>query len=275
MPFRASSQRSAASSVPDRMAPTRRPRSRSRELPDPLPPERRTVGQLIAESMRLYGAHVVRALPLGLFVATLNQLTIGLSRLGTSVLLVLAAPLFSLAYAYATRFALSGKAPIRAWLGAVAVGTITFVPAALVFPWFALASVAWLALVGLSVPARMIEDVSLGDALRRGVRLGRVGLVHAAGSLAALVVLFALARYGLALVLHSQAENAIRTAVFLADTIVGPLLFIGAALLYVDQDARLRSHGTRGEERDGDLPDADDADGKGSADAARESRSTA
>ena len=44
--------------------------STSRELPPPLPPERRTVGQAVAEAVRLYGARFAKALPLGLVVAT-------------------------------------------------------------------------------------------------------------------------------------------------------------------------------------------------------------
>lgn len=244
-------------------------------LPPALPPGNRPIGQLIAESIRLYGANFVRALAPGLVVAVVNQVTVGLSRIGTALILVLAAPLFSLAYAYAVRLVLGSRVPARSWTTAVAVGTVTFLPAALAFPWFALASVLWLALAGLSVPVAMAEGASVSESVRRGLRLGRVDYVHAAGSLAALIVLFAISRLALALVLHSQAENAVRTAIFLADTVVGPLLFLGAALLYVDQDARLRSRGKRGEEPDGHLPDADDADREGSADAARESRSTA
>jgi hypothetical protein len=68
-----------------------------------------------------------------------------------------------------------------------------------------------------------------------------VDYVHAAGSLATLVILFVLARLGLALLLESQADNTVRVAIFLADAVLGPLLFLGGALLYVDQEARLRS----------------------------------
>ena len=50
-------------------------------------------------------------------------------------------------------------------------------------------------------------------------------------------------RLGLALLLESQADNTVRTAIFLSDAILAPLLFIGGAILYVDQDARLRSRG--------------------------------
>ena len=125
----------------------------------------------------------------------------------------------------------------------MAAGTVVFVPAALLFPWFALASVLWLALIGLAVPAAMVEGASFTGSLRRGLELARVDYIHAAGSLATLVILFFLMRLGLALLLESQADNTVRTAIFLSDVVLAPLLFLGGALLYVDQDARLRSRG--------------------------------
>jgi hypothetical protein len=79
-----------------------------------------------------------------------------------------------------------------------------------------------------------------------------------------------LTRVVLALVLDSQAENTVRTAIFLADAVLAPLVFLGAALLYVDQEARLRSRDRR-KERDADVPDADDADREGRPDPARQS----
>ena len=100
--------------------------------------------------------------------------------------------------------------------------------------------VAWLALIGLAVPAAIVEGTSFVGSLRRGLALGRADYVHAVGSLATLVILFFLARFGLALLLESQADNTVRTAIFLSDTVLAPLLFLGAALLYVDQEARLR-----------------------------------
>jgi hypothetical protein len=216
-------------------------RPKETTLPAALPPERRTVGQLVAESMRLYGAQVPRALPLGLVVAVVNQVSLGLDREATTAILVLAAPLFTLAYAYAAQLVTGARVHARSWVVALGVGTLVFVPAALLFPWFALASVLWLALAGLCVPVAIVEGASLGGSFARGLRLGRVDYVHAAGSLATLVILFVLARLGLALLLESQADNTVRVAIFLADAVLGPLLFIGGALLYVDQEARLRS----------------------------------
>lgn len=245
------------------------------QVPTPLPPETRTVGQLVAESIRLYGANFLRALPLGLVVAISNQLAIHRSTLVAALVFVVAAPFFTAAFAYATTL-VTGAAPTRtAWLVALASGTLVFVPAAFLIPWFKLAVVFWLALVGLVVPVALVEHASVRESFKRAVALGRADYVHAAGSLAALVVLFGLAEYALTLVLHSQAENAARTAVFLADTALGPLLFLGGAVLYVDQEARLRSRAKRGEERDGDLPDAHDPDGEGRPDAPRQSGSPA
>jgi len=247
----------------------RRPRSQG-QLPPPLPPESRTVGQLIAEGIRLYGATFLRALPLGLVVATLNQVTVHASHEVVGAVFLLAAPLFSAGYAYAAQIVTGVRAPLRSWLVAIAAGSLVFFPAALLFPWFALASVLWLALFGLCVPAAVAEGGSVLVALRRGFALGRADYVHAAGSLAALVILFYLARWGLALLLESQADNTVRTAIFLADTVLGPLLFLGASLLYVDQDARLRSRGERRKERDADVPDAFDPEREGGPDTARE-----
>jgi hypothetical protein len=248
----------------------RTPRTR-RELPPPLPPERRTVGQAVAETVRLYGSRFWRALPLGLVVAIANQLTIGTSRVAITVVLLVAAPVFTLAFAYATRLALNVRPPTRSWFVALFVGTVVFVPAALLFPWFALASVIWLASVGLSVPAAIAESRGFAGSLRRGIELARGGYLHAAGSFLTFAALFVLTRTALALVLRSQADNAVRTAIFLADTLVAPLLFLGAVTVYVDLDARLRSRGERqGKERDADVPDAHDAHREGRPDAARE-----
>jgi hypothetical protein len=256
------------------MARSGKPKAR-RELPPPLPPERRTVGQLVAETIRIYGANFARAVPLGLAVSVVNQVTLGLGRIDIAVVLVLAAPLFTLAYAYACQLVTGSKASLRAWFVAFAVGTILFLPAALLLPWFALAAVLWLALVGLGVPAALAEDASFTASFRRGLELGRADYIHAAGSLATLVILFFLARVALALLLESQADNTVRVALFLADTALGPLVFLGGALLYVDQDARLRSRGERGKERDAYVPDAHDPDRKGRPDTSRESRPTA
>jgi len=61
--------------------------------------------------------------------------------------------------------------------------------------------------------------------------------VHALGSIAALVVVVGVAGNTLSLLLHSQGDNDQRAALFLSDLVLGPLLFLGGALLYLDQAA--------------------------------------
>ena len=219
-----------------------------RPMPPRLHPAQRTVGQLVAESIKLYSRHFLRALPLGLGIAAINQLTVGADRIVVGGVLLVAAPAFSGAYAYACQLETEQPASPHSWLVAIAAGSLVFVPAALLFPWFALAAVLWLGLVGLAVPAAMREGTSFTASLRRGLELGRVDYVHSAGSLATLVILFFLMRIGLALLLESQADNTVRTAIFLSDAVLAPLLFLGGAILYEDQNARLDSRRDRGKE---------------------------
>ena len=246
-----------------------RTRATDERTPAALPPERRTVGQLVAEAIRAYGTHFLRALPLGLVIAISNQLAIDRPTVQSAAVFVAASPLFTLAFAYATHLVTGAQAPARTWVSAIVAGTVVFLPAAILIPWFKLAVVVWLALVGLVVPVVLVERVSFRRSFGRALALGRADYVHAIGSLAALVVIFGVAEGALALLLESQADNTVRTAIFLADLTLGPVLFLGGALLYVDQEARLRSR-KRGKERNADLPDADDAHREGRPDAARE-----
>ena len=211
--------------------------------PAALPPESRPVGQLVAETLRLYGGIFWRALPLGLAVAVADQLVREVS-LETRILALLAcAPVFSLAYATATALVAERVPPPATWLRAVVLGTLAFVPAAIVLPWFALLAFGWLAFVGLVVPAVMVEDAGWRGALPRAVRLARADYVHALGSLATLAILFFLTRLMLALLLRDTGDQTERIAIFLADLVIAPIMFLGSALLYFDQAARLKSRG--------------------------------
>jgi hypothetical protein len=215
--------------------------SRSEPLPPPLPPETRTVGQLVAESVRLYGRHFWPSLVLGVPLAASDLVAFGGTVPQRIVVLLAFAPVFTAAYAWAAAL-VSGRRPdARRWVTTVVVGSLVFAPAALFFPWFTILSVAWLALVGLVVPVLVIEDVSPRRALRRAIDLGRADYVHALGSLATLMIVFILTRFALAFVLRAQADNTIRVSVTIADVVISPLIFLGAALLYVDQAARVRS----------------------------------
>ena len=212
----------------------------TKALPPPLPPETRTVGQVVAEAIRLYGRRYRIALPLGFPLAAADALAVGSTTAERIAILVAAAPVFTLAYAGASAIAGDVRPGRGTWIRALVLGTLAFLPAAFFFPWFALLSVAWLALVGLVVPVVMIEDAPARGAFRRAVELCRADYIHALGSLATLVIVFVLSRVALAFLLREQADNTIRAAVFIADLVISPLLFLGGALLYFDQRARVR-----------------------------------
>jgi hypothetical protein len=208
---------------------------RTRELPAPLPPEKRTVGQLVAETIRLYGDRFWRALPLGLPVAIADQLSVRQAA-GVQMLVYWAlTPLFVAAFIWACTLVHERPATRTA----VAVALLIYLPFPALRAVFILPGVAWFALLGLAVPAAMIEGLRFRDALVRGRQLGTADYAHALGSLAALVVVVGVAGNTLSALLHTQGDNGQRLAVFLSDLVLSPLLFLGGALLYLDQAARV------------------------------------
>ncbi len=214
------------------------PRS-SGPLPPPLSPAARTVGQLVAETLHLYGRHFLVALPLGLVVAIADQASLGLDLPGRIAVLLVASPFFSAAYAAASALASEQRPSMTTVAVAIVVGTIVFLPAAFLFPWFALAAVVVLALFGNAVPAIVMEGLPPLAALRRSVEVARADLVHALAGLATLVIMFGIARLAMGFLLRQQADATLRVAIFLADTVLGPVLFLGAAILFIDLRARI------------------------------------
>jgi hypothetical protein len=207
------------------------------ELPPPLPPDKRTVGQLIAETIRFYGGHFWRILPLGIPLAVFDQLSVHQS-IGTQMVLFWAlTPLFAAGYIWACRVVLDAQ---PTWIAA-AVAVLVWLPFPALRSLFVLPAIAWLAFMGLSVPAAMRERLGFRDALVRGRQLGAADYVHALGSLAALVVVVGVADLFLTALLHTQSGATERLALGLSDVVLSPLLFVGGAMLYVDQAARVRS----------------------------------
>jgi hypothetical protein len=218
-------------------------RSRSSEpLPPPLPPETRTVGQLVAETLKLYGRHVWLALAIGLAPAVLDLVATELSRREALVFVPLVGgPVLTVAFVAASVAALDAKPGRRALVTAFLVGVLVFLPFPFLASVFILPGLVWFAFVGLAVPAAVAEGTAFGASLRRGVELGKADFVHALGSLAALAIIVFVTRATLFVLLQGFGESTGRVASFLADLVVSPLLFLGAALLYVDQAARVGS----------------------------------
>jgi hypothetical protein len=204
--------------------------------PEALPPGERTVGQLVAESIRFYGQRFWSVVLLGLPFVVVDLAGIGHSVNVQTLLLWAATPLFCAAYVRACSLVLGGRPTVAAALAAV----IVFLPFPILLRVFILPGVAWLGLFGLAVPAAVAERLPLRDALRRGRELGRADIVHSVGGVATLGLVYGVSRYALLVLLHTQGDQTQRIAVVLADLVLSPLLFVGTALLYLDQSARVK-----------------------------------
>lgn len=228
------------------MARPRYPKS-SGPLPPPLPPVARTVGQLVAETLKIYGDHWRVALVIGLPPAVLSAVATGFSRAQTLAIVPLAGAVAATA-SFVIASAVVGGVSLRSRriVPAAIVGAVVYLPFPFLAAMFVLPGLAWFALIGLAVPAAVVESLGVRDALRRGVTLGRADYVHALGGLATLTLLVFVTQIAAALLLQGFADNSERAAAFLAGLVLSPVLFLGAALLYVDQSARV---GTTREER--------------------------
>ena len=218
------------------------------KLPPPLPPETRTVGQLVAEAVRFYGSRFWPSLALGIPPAILVVAVAPLTRLERLVLVVTAGSLLVTTSYVAACALVAGRRPGSLPL-AIATGALVFAPAPVLVIGFILPALAWLALFGFAVPAVLLEERGFRAAFRRGIELARADYVHALGSLATLVIVVFLCQGVLFFLLRGTGEAALAVAGFLASLVISPVLFLGSALLYDDQAARVRSS-----KSDGALP---------------------
>jgi hypothetical protein len=241
----------------------RRPRRVQEPLPPPLPPRTRTIGQLVAETIAFYRHHFFQVLPLGLSVAALTQLTVAFGRRHvrprghpqsqafhepTSVLgggiettIVVGALLLTLSYIVAIVMVTGVRPNGRSLLTGYVAGVLVFLPAPILAQLLVLPAVAYLAVVGWVVPVAVVEGLGFRESFRRAIRLARVDYVHAAGGLATLVIVFYVTRLMLALLLRAGGESTERVAAGLSDIVLSPMLFVGSAILYLDQSARLEA----------------------------------
>jgi hypothetical protein len=204
--------------------------------PAALPPAERTVGQLIAESIRFYGDRFWKVLPLGIPFMVTDVAGIGHGVATQTLLLWVCSPLFCAAYVRASQLVTGGRPTWTAFF----VALLVFLPFPALVRLYVLPGAAWFGLVGLAVPAAVMERLGLRAALSRGLALGRADLVHAVGGVAALALVYGVSRFFLLILLHTQGDQAQRVALVLADFVLSPLLFVGAALLYLDQSARVK-----------------------------------
>jgi hypothetical protein len=212
--------------------------------PEALPPETRPVGQLVAETLRLYGRRFWPSLALGAGPLAFTLVAGALDgALAIAFVLLVGPPLLSTVLALATSLAVAvdrGRIPV-----AVVAGIPALIPLSasriIVPPGIYLVALAWYALFGLAGPAALVERAGVIDALRRGYRLARADFVHALGSVATLAILVIICIVMLLILLANVGDQTPRIAVWLAVFVVSPVFFLGSALLYFDQAARLES----------------------------------
>jgi hypothetical protein len=208
--------------------------------PVALPPAERTIGQLVAESIRFYGEHFWASLGLGVAPAILAVISANVSR---RTVLILSPTLFgallSATYVYASALVLAPQPSrgrlVLAWFA----GWLVFAPVPFLVLAFVLPALLWLAAFALLVPVVVVESHPLRGAASRAWQLARADLVHQVGALITLAIVVLLTQAVLAFILRGFGDAAVWAAYFLASVVVSPLLFIGAALLYVDQAARV------------------------------------
>jgi hypothetical protein len=227
-----------------------------------ISPADRTVGQLIADAIRLYQRRFWRVLALGLGP---TAFTVGAGLFDGGVQIAYAAVVgpvvLAATYVLAVKLATHHTAAIGPALlaGVVALFPLA-ISRALIFPGIYFLALAWFALLGLSVPSIMIEGRSLAGGFRRGFQLARADFVHAFGAVAAIAVIVIVSIFSLSLFLAGFGSQSVTVAAVLAIVVMSPLFFLVSALLYLDQKARLESRNPRGRRRDARLHHADEPD---------------
>jgi len=228
--------------------------------PDPLPPDRRTIGQLVAETISFYRHHFFQTIPLGLSFAAVTQLTAVFGRRhtepmghppwkdfrephsllggGIETVIALGALLLTLSYIAGIVLVTGAKPEFARILAAYGVGVLVYLPVPFLAQLLVLPAVLYLAAFGWTVPAMVVEGRGFREAFGRSLRLARSDYVHAAGGLATLVILFVVIRLMLLFFLRTGGEAGERLAVALADFVLSPMLFVGSAIVYIDLAAR-------------------------------------
>jgi hypothetical protein len=208
--------------------------------PAALPPAERTIGQLVAESIRFYGDHFWGSVRLGLAPAALAVVGANVSRRTAFILSpTLFGALLSATFVYACMLVLKKHPPRRRLIEAWLAGWLVFAPLPFLILAFVVPGIVWIASFALLVPVLVVESLPLRRAVSRAWQLARADYVHGVGSLITLAIVVLLTQAVLAFILRGFGDAAVWTAYFLASVVVSPLLFIGTALLYVDQAARV------------------------------------
>jgi hypothetical protein len=209
------------------------------------------LGELLAETVRIYGERVWAALGLG---AVYAGALLGSALIHAAVYFGVASLMVPVAYGAAARVVLGDS--LREACAQVAVRLPVLLVLALVVGLpFVLASsylllvllaAFWIAFTGFSIPVAVVERqevrrnwvASVSYALERTIALARAEYLHAAGVAAALLVANLLVGNVLRAALEGFAGNTSLVAVLLAQLVLAPFFYLGLSVLYFEQRAR-------------------------------------
>jgi hypothetical protein len=195
----------------------------------------------VAEAIRLYQANWQKALALGVAPAVVGVAAV---EVGGWAAVLLGAGVGSLVQtgAYLVACSIVGGVGLRSRraLTAYIAGVLVFIPVPFLSVLFILPALVWLALLGLVVPVALIEGLPFRRTFARAVELARADYVHVLGTLATLAILTLVCQGVVAFSLREFSDQTERLAAVLAAMVLAPLLFLGAAVLYYDQEARWR-----------------------------------
>jgi hypothetical protein len=216
------------------------------------PPDRPlNLGELLAETVRIYGDRIRAAIGLGLvYAGTL----LGAGVLNVAVYYVVTAIMFTMASGVAVRL-VAGDTFREAWAQVLVRFPVVLFLAAVVGLPFALAGYLsllfilvafWLGLTAFAVPAAMVEQTRASGgtfqivtyALERTLALAKVDYLHATGVAAALLIVNVLFGVVLAIGLVGFADNGRVIAIALVQVVLAPFFFLGLAVLYFEQRTR-------------------------------------
>jgi hypothetical protein len=216
------------------------------------PPERPLkLGELLAETIRIYGDRLRAAVGLGLvYAGTLLAAAI----VHVSLYYVVTALMFTMASGVAVRL-VAGDTFREAWAQVLVRFPVVLVLAAVVGLPFALAGYLsvlfiliafWLGLTAFAVPAAMVEQArgsastfqTAAYALERTIVLSRLDYLHATGVVAALLIVNFVFGILLSNLLVGVADNGEIVALAIVQVVLAPFFFLGLSVLYFEQRAR-------------------------------------
>jgi hypothetical protein len=216
------------------------------------PPDRPLkLGELLAETVSIFGQRAAAAIGLGLIYAGILLVA---ALVHVSIYYAAAALMFTVASGVAVRL-VAGDTFREAWAQVLVRFPVILLLAAVVGLPFALAGFLsvlfiliafWLGLTAFAVPAAMIEQTRASGgplqtvtyALERTLALAKVDYLHATGVVAALLIVNVVFGILLANLLVGFADNGQIVALAIVQVVLAPFFFLGLSVLYFEQRAR-------------------------------------